>query len=102
MQRTLLRNLMSGHIWRAHRAERYPRQVYVCFGRAAGIAARRIVESNPEGSLERVHIISLPWGDPVPQASEGIVELEERIEANKRCYEDMYRQYAKLFFNLPA
>ena len=71
MQRTLLRNLMSGHIWRAHRAERYPRQVYVCFGRAAGIAARRIVESNPEGSLERVHIISLPWGDPVPQASGG-------------------------------
>ena len=77
--RIKMRELMSASLWKVRKAEKHPRQIYVCFGRAAGIVARRLIESSkPEASLKTVHIISFPkWGDPISQSTGGIKDEEK-------------------------
>ena len=104
--RRQMRELFDGTFW--SRGQRTGRLVYVCFCGAAVVAMSRLVEvARRKGQTCRgMHVVALPWGDPIPQASSGRstdaaramgLMQTSRSSLTARCYGLMFERYAKLF-----
>ena len=88
------------------RAGRTGRLVYFCFCGAAPIALSRLVEvARRSGqTCHGMHVVALPWGDPITQASNADA-VRAAAEAGRactkaalsaRCYDRMFKAYSKL------
>jgi hypothetical protein len=102
-----VRSCLRQHFDRAYwaRGARSGRLLFVCFGTAALVALARLVEvARQTGqTCHGVHVIALPWSDPVPraltqEAAAAAASGASGSMATLRCFKRMFEECAKLFF----